>query len=60
MYKYIQINNEFYHSTDIINSETSIYKKRVDYIFISKDLYYHSSYIIPYSTSDHLPVIIDL
>ena len=28
--------------------------------FISKDLDYHYSYIIPYSTSDHLPVIIDL
>jgi hypothetical protein len=45
---------------NIINPETSIYKKRVDYIFISKDLDYHYSYIIPYSTSDHLPVIIDL
>lgn len=45
---------------NIINPETSMYKKRVDYIFISKDLPFHKSYIIPFSTSDHLPVIIDL
>jgi endonuclease/exonuclease/phosphatase family metal-dependent hydrolase len=45
---------------NIINPETSVYKKRVDYIFISKDLNYHNSYIIPFSTSDHLPVIIEL
>jgi endonuclease/exonuclease/phosphatase family metal-dependent hydrolase len=45
---------------NIINPETSIYKKRVDYIFISKDLPFNNSYIIPFSTSDHFPVIIDL
>ena len=45
---------------NIINPETSIYKKRVDYIFISKDLSFDNSYILQYTTSDHFPVIIDL
>jgi endonuclease/exonuclease/phosphatase family metal-dependent hydrolase len=45
---------------NIVNPETSIYKKRVDYIFILKDMNYSSSTIIPFTTSDHLPVIIYL
>ena len=45
---------------NIIDPETSIYKKRVDYIFISKDIDYYSSYIIPFTTSDHFPVIVYL